>query len=278
MRREFGKRNYSAQRMLDELLSGKQIPNGDSQQLQTFILALEKTYRRAVDTGRESTFDSQDTINSILRKQLDHLIPRWSVECGKRLDRWDPEVDDESTLEFTFCDFLAFLRKQNRISIYKSSIKGPIQTEKVSDKDSRTKPDRNARIAAAAASTPPQSNPRSTAPVKKGFKSTNKNAAAKDGADGGKKTHNSSANDDAGWTCCCCGSNKYHTLDHCRTFAAKNHEEKFSIVKSNGLCLACLNKGHMSRNCTKDITCNTCPKKHHPLMHRDEGENETETL
>ena len=228
MRREFGKRNYSAQRMLDELLSGKQIPNGDSQQLQTFILALEKTYRRAVDTGRESTFDSQDTINSILRKRLDHLIPRWSVECGKRLDRWDPEVDDESTLEFTFCDFLAFLRKQNCISVYKSSIKGPIQTEKVSDKDSRTKPDRNARIAAAAlASTPPQSNPRSTAPVKKGFKSTNKNAAAKDGADGGKKTHNSSANDDAGWTCCCCGSNKYHTLDHCRTFAAKNHEEKF---------------------------------------------------
>ena len=110
LRREFGKRNYSAQRMLDELLSGKQIPVNDSQQIQTFILALEKTYRRAIDTGREATFNSQDTINSILRKRLEHCIPRWSVECGKRLDRWDPDVDDDESLEFTFPKFLAFLK------------------------------------------------------------------------------------------------------------------------------------------------------------------------
>ena len=218
--------------------------------------------------------NSQDTINSILRKRLEHCIPRWSVECGKRLDRWDPDVDDDESLEFTFPEFLAFLKRQNRISVYKSSIKGATSSDdKSGGKENRGKNERTAKIAAASASSAP--NQSGSAPPPRKGKWNNKIGAG-NATSAPKRTQTPAT--DAGWSCPCCGSDKYHTLNKCHTFIAKSHEEKFSVIKANGICLSCLEKGHMSRNCTKEVSCGKCDKKHHPLMHREDGDQPDATI
>ena len=61
LKQNYGRRTLSAQRMLDDLLQGSQIQQTNSKDLQKFILSLETTYKRAVETNRHATFDSADT-------------------------------------------------------------------------------------------------------------------------------------------------------------------------------------------------------------------------
>ena len=84
LRREYSQLHMSAQRMLEEVLNGKQILRKDDKGLHTLILRLEKVYRKAKDTGRKHLFDNKDTTDNILVKRVECLIRSWSVECGKK--------------------------------------------------------------------------------------------------------------------------------------------------------------------------------------------------
>ena len=280
LKREFGRQNVSAQKMLNDILAGKPVQPRNSQQLQEFVLSLEKTYRRAVDTGRESTFNSSDTINQLLRRRVEHLISRWSVECGKRLEKWDPDNDDDTSPEFTFLDFINFLKQQRRISSIRTSIAGEKKTEK------------SIRIAAAAAADPSDSEseseemiaamnpapaprphaskkgPKGKAPATKNPRANNNNHAA---VEGSKKPTAAPKlmPTNAGWSCLACDKTKFHLLEKCDVFLGKSDREKFAVVRQNGLCILCLDKNHLARDCPKVQMCDSCGGKHHTALHRD---------
>ena len=48
---------------------------------------------------------------------------------------------------------------------------------------------------------------------------------------------------------------------------AQPRENKVEFLKKNGFCFGCLKVGHMSRNCMKRMTCQTCNFKHPTILH-----------
>ena len=60
-----------------------------------------------------------------------------------------------------------------------------------------------------------------------------------------------------------------HEIDDCRLFLAKTMEERKGIIKDNGLCFGCLEKGHRSKLCKQRKTCTTCGREHPTSLHGD---------
>ncbi|KAK0131196.1 hypothetical protein N1851_034101 [Merluccius polli] len=54
----------------------------------------------------------------------------------------------------------------------------------------------------------------------------------------------------------------------CSQFGLKPHKDKVTFIKQNGVCFGCLEKaGHISKNCTKRLTCSICNKQHPSALH-----------
>lgn len=68
--------------------------------------------------------------------------------------------------------------------------------------------------------------------------------------------------------------NQQHPLYICKVFNAMTVEKRNQIAKKHHLCFNCLKKHNLSE-CKSYITCKTCNKKHHSLLHgfwiRDSG-------
>ena len=45
------------------------------------------------------------------------------------------------------------------------------------------------------------------------------------------------------------------------------HDQKLSILKTNGCCLNCLRSGHFLKQCRSNHRCKVCGKPHHTLLH-----------
>lgn len=71
-------------------------------------------------------------------------------------------------------------------------------------------------------------------------------------------------------TCRLC--KKSHRLIDCGDFQKKNVKERWSFVKNNRLCFACLRYGHQTFECRSKKTCivEGCKKPHHELLHEDD--------
>lgn len=71
-------------------------------------------------------------------------------------------------------------------------------------------------------------------------------------------------------TCFCCKKN--HRLIECDEFSKLSINEKWTIVKQNNLCFACLRKGHPLRFCHSKKLCpvEKCDLYHHILLHSEE--------
>ena len=61
----------------------------------------------------------------------------------------------------------------------------------------------------------------------------------------------------------------------CKTFLSKSLPEKKAFVLKENLCLNCLSKGHVLKNCKSDFSCHIdgCIKKHHTLLHDESRVN-----
>ena len=68
--------------------------------------------------------------------------------------------------------------------------------------------------------------------------------------------------------CLLCKTNR-HPLYVCSSFKLLPHDQKISIVKSNGICMNCLKPGHFVKQCKSLHHCKTCQKPHHTLLHID---------
>ena len=181
------------------------------------------------------------------------MIPRWSVECGKRLDRWDPETDDDTLIDFTFTDFLSFLKRQNQIAVFRSSITGADRGREKSVKIAAAAWEEasisgheiddtpSADIANAKASLPQTSKHSVNASGQKTARaSSSAPATPKDSSTAAAAVRTGNA---AGWSCLCCDKTIYHSLDRYDMFLKKGDREKFALLRLHRLCILCQKKG-----------------------------------
>lgn len=67
--------------------------------------------------------------------------------------------------------------------------------------------------------------------------------------------------------CIMCKSDKHDKLYFCSDFTKMTPQERFNFVKSNSLCINCLNHGHKVLSCPSKSVCRHCKSKHHSILH-----------
>ncbi|XP_062557867.1 uncharacterized protein LOC134222720 [Armigeres subalbatus] len=72
-------------------------------------------------------------------------------------------------------------------------------------------------------------------------------------------------------SCQICGGGHFNF--QCETFKQLTATQRAEKVRATGLCYNCLRKGHQSRECTSSKTCQRCSKRHHTLLHEENGRN-----
>ncbi len=75
--------------------------------------------------------------------------------------------------------------------------------------------------------------------------------------------------------CSVCKS-EAHNITKCPTFAAKSGEDKKAFICENRLCFGSLRKGHMTKDCKRRHTCNTCSRRHPTCLHEDRKQRPVE--
>ncbi|XP_076848178.1 uncharacterized protein LOC143493558 [Brachyhypopomus gauderio] len=71
-------------------------------------------------------------------------------------------------------------------------------------------------------------------------------------------------------TCVYCEKN--HTVENCEKFKKQVHKDKIDFLRSKGLCFGCLVRGHLSKDCTRKLTCQVCSRKHPSILHVQKDE------
>ena len=71
------------------------------------------------------------------------------------------------------------------------------------------------------------------------------------------------------WSCLFCSDPIYHSIDECAEFIARDRDGRFNMIKIMGVCAACYGRGHIARECDKNVRCDTCGGRHATLMHFD---------
>ena len=65
--------------------------------------------------------------------------------------------------------------------------------------------------------------------------------------------------------CVCCSQS--HTLDECPKLKGKKHWDKIIFLREKRMCFGCLCSGHMSKDCTRRLTCKECGQNHPTVLH-----------
>ena len=117
------------------------MKGGDPKALRNFIIKLEGVHIRAIETGRENAFNSQDILANVLKK-IEFLKTQWAHHNLKRKERWDP-LDKQGPPDATFSDLLTFLNRQNQLALEKDAYEVPKQA------DGNENPKKSPNIAAA---------------------------------------------------------------------------------------------------------------------------------
>lgn len=77
------------------------------------------------------------------------------------------------------------------------------------------------------------------------------------------------------WPCFVCKS-EAHGITRCPTFAVKSIKDRKTFIHENRLCFGCLRKGHMTKDCKRRHTCNTCNRRHPTCLHEDRKQEPAE--
>ena len=64
-------------------------------------------------------------------------------------------------------------------------------------------------------------------------------------------------------------TNGDHPIWRCRLFEGKEPQEKVDLVRKNNACFACIDIGHVAKNCKRNFKCKEkgCGLSHHQLLH-----------
>lgn len=64
-----------------------------------------------------------------------------------------------------------------------------------------------------------------------------------------------------------------HSLEICKKYLNLPLKDRYSFLKSKGLCFACLKPGHLKTNCKQRLTCTHCMKNHPTILHVNSQKN-----
>ena len=123
LRKEFGREDESAIKMVEKLLRGKEVDKNSWEEMTRIRLDLENYYQRAKETGRESNFNTAETINKIIQSKFGFLAYKWCTE--KHRQGHNNKKPFEAFLEFLF--------EQNKIRKDLSSLLGSNKEKKKGD-------------------------------------------------------------------------------------------------------------------------------------------------
>ncbi|KAF6035939.1 hypothetical protein EB796_005753 [Bugula neritina] len=68
--------------------------------------------------------------------------------------------------------------------------------------------------------------------------------------------------------CLYCNYSNNHSTHECRKLASIPVDQRQQFITSKKLCLGCLRKGHMTKECRNRATCEICQKRHPTATHR----------
>ena len=106
LKRYYGKKNNTAEAILEKILDGPQIKENDHKSINSFLISLRKFYMFALQTDRAVHFDSPDIINRIFRTKLAFMARYWTKK------RVEQGLKDDADLKFT--DLISFIEFQSR--------------------------------------------------------------------------------------------------------------------------------------------------------------------
>ena len=58
-----------------------------------------------------------------------------------------------------------------------------------------------------------------------------------------------------------------HKLEVCKSFVARSLKDRYTHLKTKGLCFGCLRKGHITKKCRNKLTCSICGRRHPTPLH-----------
>ena len=238
----FGLRHFTTKQLLDDLIVGEKFPEKEHEGIQTFVIRLEKVYQQAVETGRASTFSTQEIYEEILRVKLPHLVPKWArkraevEETGCCVeDKWD------------FPSFVNFLRCMNRSSEIVSQVT-KVKTNAAPKTGISSK---------GVAGMCPQATVETSSQEDPSEFSGDRAAPA-------KRVQFSVE----GFCPVCDGK---HRVEKCRQFLESDPFQRTRTCQVKRLCYLCLMPRHRVEKCVSTHRCPQCQGRHHSLLHRGEA-------
>ncbi|XP_075162725.1 uncharacterized protein LOC142235353 [Haematobia irritans] len=77
-------------------------------------------------------------------------------------------------------------------------------------------------------------------------------------------------------TCKLC-SNEVHVIRKCPKFLKMNYQQRWTEIKSKGLCANCFASSHTAQRCKSKYSCFKCGKRHNSLLHNDSNNHSQST-
>ena len=273
----FGRKNISAETILDKILDGKQIADGDSKSLRTFLIALRKFHVFAIQTGSDQHFDSPDVLNKILRTKLAFMTRSWSKK------RTELNRREGYTSDLKFVDLIKFIEYQAELfeTIRVVSGEKPKKVKETTINALSTDPqtdgtEAKGRRKKGKGKKPTTDVDKTTDQANTQEKKTPKQPEQKvSKPESGEKQGqtNKGAVGRLTFKCRNCGGTSFHEINDCSAFLLADVAGKLAMLGKGGRCFRCFERGHLSADCDKDnIRCDKCGKAHQTCLHDDERE------
>ena len=291
--RIYGRKVFTAKEMTADLTKGNRLK--DPEDIEEFLLKLEKIYVDAVATHRDATFSTNDTYSEILQKKLPNFyVLKWATKKTKA----DNEYMKDKTKPYglNFPTFVAFCREINDTSRNQLAITGSTKNEKGQNNN---QPTRTHSIAVTSAQPAAPGNK----PNFQGGKGRGKNHPSKPGRNNQtqqqptqaqpastrnpsnqNKPQNPSTNTTTKppprnptpparvpGSCHCVKCNvSTHATIKCHGMWGMDRDGRTKVVKEAKACFRCFEADHFSKNCPKPILCTECQSdRHNALFHID---------
>lgn len=247
LQEHFGNEHRISAAYMEKALSWSSIKSEDVKALHDYSLFLRGCCNVMNDVQYMYELDMPANMLTILRKLPYKLRDRWrTIAC---------EIQERRRQRAVFSDLVHFIERQAKI--VNDPVFGNIQdaSPKLGRSMDRT-----------------DSKPISR-PKKSSFATTVNTVGSSTGTKG--RTLDDITPTEACLFCEVVG----HTLDACPLLKRRSHREKIAFLKENGVCFACLCIGHISKDCRKRLSCETCSLKHPTILHiqSKERQNEFET-
>ena len=286
LKKYYGRKNITAESMLEKILEGNAIKETENKNLNTFLINLRKFYVTSVKLDKQKHLDSPDTINRIIRARVPFLSKRWTKKRVEHNEKWDGRDENESDLKFA--DLIAIMEQHLKFQDTLKSVMGPTpkkeknapttaaaapahvdasnvdQAEKGAEGKKKEEKDAQNEQREKRAPRPRRNPKEQTTETKenKPPKSTNPPGPSTTRPQG-KATQNE------GWKCIHCEGESFHEILDCSLFILGTVDDRKLMMKKGGHCYRCFARHHRAIDCNQDqITCTKCGGEHHAMLCR----------